>query len=225
MTQYNHLAPLSDAPTTLALFGATGGTGRAVLQKVLDDGHRVRVLARRAGALPEHPNLQVIQGDVMDPVIVRRTLLGCSAVVVCLGAPALSRSLVRSEGTQVIVDAMRLEGIDRIVCLSLMGANESRSRLTPFLRYVVFPTYLRRPTKDHERQEDILRASGLDYTIVRPPHLTDDEARGEYVHGFGDDTSGINFHISRADLASFMLAQVNASTYRKAAVCISDLAA
>ena len=206
---------------TLALFGATGGTGRQLLTRALDRGHHVVALARTPGALDPRPGLRVVGGDATDPAAVQRTLAGADAVLVALGAPALARTRIRTEGTRTIVAAMREAGIRRIGAVSLLGAHESRDQLTFFLRRLFFPLYLRRAVVDHEDQESLLAASDLDYVIARPPHLNDGPAQGTFAHGF-DDTPGLTFHLSRADLADFLLDEMERPRYRRQAVGLSD---
>jgi len=207
---------------TLAIFGATGGVGRAAVEQALEAGHRVRALVRgsadRLGV--EHPNLTILSGDVTDELAVSRTLEGVNAVICCLGAPAMSKSKVRSAGTEVIAQAMKSAGIERLLCVSLLGAQESRKELPFFLRYFLFPFYLRRPAADHETQEQIIEATDLNWTIVRPPFLTDGPATGDYAHGFIKNR-GLTLKISRADVADFMLREISSSDYSHRAVGLS----
>ncbi len=218
----------STTPTTLALFGATGGIGRALIRQALDRGHAVRALARDPSALADVDDadgrLTVLAGDVTDPDAVARALAGADAVLCALGAPALSRSRVRSEGTRTIVTAMRDRGLDRVVAVSVYGAHETRAHLTPFLRWVLFPLYLRRAVADHERQEQVLAESGLRWTALRPPHLTDGPLTGRYAAGF-DRPDDITWHVSRADVAHFALDVVDHDRYVGATPAISDVCA
>lgn len=215
-------ALLSGPPQQLAIFGATRGIGLQALQQALAAGHRVHVLVRdRARMTVESANLTVYEGDVNDAEAVRNTLQGCDAVLCCLGAPALSRSRVRSEGTQVIADVMAELGMRRILCVSLLGAGESRDGLPFFFRYLLFPTYLRRAVADHERQEAVLSQTALDWTVVRPPSLTDGPRTGRYDHGFHTGKPGLTMKISRPDVADFMLRQLNRNDYSRRGVGVS----
>ncbi|MFK7927634.1 MAG: NAD(P)-dependent oxidoreductase [Myxococcota bacterium] len=197
----------------LLIAGATGGTGRALLTLALSEGHHVSALCRRPEALDlTHPRLRIVQGDVCDPETCARAVAGQDAVMVCLGAPALTRTSVRATGTATLIDAMNALGVRRLLCVSVLGAGETRALLPFFLKYVVFPLYLRGAVIDHEHQEEVVRRSGLDWTIIRPPHLTDGPSVGGVHHGF-DDLAGLSMKISRADLAAFMLEELNTGTY------------
>ncbi len=198
----------------LAVFGATRGIGRRLTEQALAAGHRVTVLVRDPTKFDlEHDNLAVVEGNVLDPDAVRLTIRGADSVIVALGAKALSRSRIRSEGTQVVVDAMKEAGVRRLLCVSVMGAGDSMEGLPWHLRYLLFPLYLRQPLIDHEAQEAIVKGSGLDWTLVRPPFLTDGPATGEYEHGFVQNRPGLSLDISRADVADFMLRHVDSVAY------------
>lgn len=193
--------------TQLAIFGASRGVGLEALRIALRRGHSVVAVARNSAELKrEFPEAQVIQGSVTDPEVVARALKGATAVICALGAPALSHSKVRSEGTRTIIAGMRKVGVKRIVAVSVLGARESRQKLPFFFRYILFPLYLRRAVADHNVQEELLAASGLDWTAVRPPNLEDGPATGDYLAGAIDDWSQLALVVRRADLAEYMLA-------------------
>ena len=213
--------PQASAGLRLALFGATGGVGRSLVKLALAAGHQVTALVRDPARLElAHPRLTLVSGEGSDAAAVAKVVAGADAVLVALGAPALSRSRIRSEGTKLIVDAMQAAGVERIVCVSLLGVADSRTTLPLWIRYGLFPLYLRRAIADHERQEEVLRASDLAWTSVRPPFLTDGAHTGRYAHGFAT-TDGLKLEVSRADVADFMLAQLGSSTYLRRAAAIS----
>lgn len=204
---------------TLALLGATGGTGRAILDDALGRGHRVRALVREGSTLEPRPGLTIVRGDATDPGALYRLTRGVDATVVALGAPAFSKTQIRSRNAAALRDV--LPPGSRVVCLSVYGAHETRTELTFFLRRIFFPFYLRRAVADHEAQETIFEQSSLDYTLVRPPHLHDGPAEGAFVHGF-ESAEGISWKVSRADLATFMVDEVERARYSGRAVGISD---
>ena len=94
-----------------------------------------------------------------------------------------------------------------------VGVGDSRANLGFFTRYVVVGIFLRHAFADHERQEAVVRESGLDWTIVRPPHLKEGPRTGRYLHGFPPVRTPIKGWISRADVAEFMLDQLEDDTY------------
>jgi len=208
-------------PRRLALFGATGGVGRRVLDLALAEGHHVVALCRDPSRLDvAHDRLTVVEGDVLDPDAVARVVGACDSVLVALGAPAMSKSRVRSEGTAVIVRAMQRTGVRRLLCVSVYGAAETYADLPWLYRHVIFPLYLRRAVADHERQEAIIADSDLDWTIVRPPNLTDGPRTGRYDAGFGS-MQGRSLNISRADVADLMLRELATGQHAGQRVAIS----
>lgn len=201
---------------TIALFGATGKTGRHVLAQALAAGHTVRALARRPEALAEAADanaaarLTVIAGDVLDAAAVRETVRGADVVVSVFGQVKGSPPTVQTDGTQNIVDAMAEQGIRRIISLSGGGlAAEQHDRpktpdkIIKWLLQRIAPQVL----ADAEGHLLVLRASGLDFTVVRGPRLTDAPATGSYRVGW----VGVNAstQIARADLAMFILTQLD----------------
>lgn len=210
----------SACPARLAVFGATGGVGRELIALALQAGYDITALARDPARLDDAQQ-RVVAGDATDYDAVRRTVTGADVVICALGAPALSRSKVRSDGTRQIVRAMEDEGVKRLICLSVLGAGGTREGLPFFLRYVIFPLYLRRAVAEHETQEAIIRKSGLDWTIVRPPTFTDGAVTGNYAQGFDNDMAGLSLKISRADVADFMLRQLGTDAHVHQSVGIS----
>ena len=216
----NHDAQHPRSSHTVAVFGATGGLGLQLTRLALESGHRVRALVRNPErlqrALTDLPEatlarLELVQGSALAIHDVRRTVQGSTAVLSALGAPALSKSRIRSEGTATIIEAMKLEGVHRLVAISVYGLGETRKTLPFFLRFVIFPTYLRRPAADHQRQESLMASSGLRWTAVRPPNLTDTEDT-EIIHGNGV-VDGISMYVSRLAVAKFMLEQLDSDVY------------
>ncbi|MCV2490597.1 SDR family oxidoreductase [Geodermatophilus sp. YIM 151500] len=163
--------------------GATGGSGRATVESLVENGHEVTAFARRAADFPA--GVRTVIGDATVAADVDRAVRGQDAVVVALGIreDALRVRLrgssgtpldVRSRGTATVVDAMRAHGVRRLVVQSSYGVGGTRSRLPVSIR-IVFALLLRPQIADHERQERIVRASGLDWVLVQPVTLTDGE--------------------------------------------------
>ncbi len=196
--------------TTIALFGATGKTGRRVLTRLLDAGHAVRALVRDPTRLGhEHPNLHVVTGDVLDPSAVQATVTGADAVISVFGHVAGSPARVQTDGTATIVAAMREAGVTRIVSLSGGGLADPADRPKAADRIITF--LLRRlqgdVLADAEGHLEVLRGSGLDWTVVRGPRLTEKPGTGSHRVGW----VGVNAStaISRDDLADFIVTQVD----------------
>ena len=198
----------------ISVFGGTGRTGRHLVEGALEDGHEVTVLVRDPARLAvSHERLRVVEGDVLIPSRVEETVAGADAVLSALGHTKTSRKDVQARGTAHIVAAMKGHGVRRI--LSLTGAGVRDAQDEPKVVDRVFSGFLkllqRDVLKDAERHAEIIKESGLDWTIVRAPRLTDGPATGEYRVGAVGRNSGTK--ISRADVAGFMLRALADGSY------------
>lgn len=204
----------------IAVFGATGGTGRQVVEQALAAGHQVTALVRDPARLDiQSPHLSIVEGNVLDPAHVAATIEGADAVVVSLGNTANNPDYVVSQGTKVIVDAMQQAGTPRrIVVVSSLGVGDSIDQV-PFAFKMLMKTVLKKAMDDKERQEALVQQSGLDWTIVRPGGLTDGPATGQAKAGL--DAKITAGQVSRADVAAFVLQQLADDTYLHQAPAIS----
>lgn len=206
----------------LLIFGATGSIGRQLVEQALEQEHTVTAFARDPVKLDiKHANLQVVQGDVMDLALVEKAVQGQDAVLCVLGSGGKRKGTIRSEGTQHIIRAMEKAGIQRFICQTTLGAGDSWGNLNFFWKYIMFGTILREVFADHERQENYVKQSGLDWTIVRPGAFVDGNRTGEYRHGFPVTDKTSKLKISRADVADFMLKQLTNDTYLRKTPSVS----
>ena len=197
----------------LLIFGATGGTGRQLVEQALGQGHAVTAFARNPARLDiKHANLSVAQGDVLDFASVVPAMQGQEAVLAVLGTPARKERTVRSEGTRNIVRAMEQVGVRRLISQSTVGIGDSQEMLPFRYKYILVPLLLRDAFAEHERQEHHIRQSQLEWTIVRPGALTNGNHTGVYQHGLAV-TDRIKVKVSRADAADFILKQLPDETY------------
>lgn len=210
----------------LLVFGATGGTGRQIVEQALAQGHAVTAFVRDAGKLGiDHPKLTIRTGDVLNGADVEGAVPGHDAVLSAIGAPALKTGTVRSTGTRNIVLAMEKAGVRRLICQTSLGYGDSRATLdrTPFyFKYIIVPFFLRKGFADHALQEDHIKRSKLDWTIVRPGTLTDGPRTGAYRHGFESNDRTVKAEVSRADVADFMLKQLADATYLRRTPGVSN---
>ncbi|WP_424098593.1 NAD(P)-dependent oxidoreductase [Moorena producens] len=198
----------------ILIFGSTGATGRQVVEQALEQGHRVTAFARNPAKLDiKHTNLKVVQGDVMDLPSVEKAIQGQEAVVCVLGAGQKMTGTIRSQGTQQIIHAMEKAGIRRFICQSTLGAGDSWENLNFFWKYIMFGFLLRNVFADHQRQENYVFQSGLDWTIVRPGAFVDGNRTGKYRHGFPSNDKTSKLKISRADVADFIVKQLADDKY------------
>jgi len=204
----------------IAVFGATGGTGREVVKQALAAGHQVTALARNPASLDgADPGLTVIAGNVLDIEAVQQVLAGADAAVVSLGNTANNPDSVVSQGTGVILDAIAMQGGPRrLVVVSSIGVGDSKDQV-PFAFKMLMKTVLRKAMEDKERQEALVKASGLDWIIVRPGGLTDGPAIGKNKSGLDPRISA--GQVARADVAAFVLQQLTDDTYLRQAPAIT----
>ena len=198
----------------VAVFGASGRTGRPLVEQALAAGHEVTAFVRDAAKLEMgHERLTVVEGDVKDPAKVREAVEGADAVLSALGHTKSSAKDVQTVGTANIVAAMQDVGVGRLV--SLTGAGVSDPKDEPKLFDKAITTLLKLVQKDVLRDAEnharAIEESGLDWIIVRGPMLTEGEKKGEYRVGYVGKNSGTK--ISRADVADFMLRQTEDDTY------------
>ncbi|MBJ6109674.1 SDR family oxidoreductase [Hymenobacter sp. BT523] len=206
----------------LLVFGATGGTGRQLVEQALTQGHTVTAFARNPAKLAvQHPRLRVVPGDVLDAAAVQAAVAGHDAVLSALGAPAGHKAPVRSAGTRHILEAMAQAGVRRFVCLTTLGMGDSRPALPFAYKYLIVPLFLRSAFADSEIQEAYIRDSGVEWTIARPATLTNGPHTGQYRHGFPATEPGLKIKISRADVADFMLRQLREPIYLRQAASLS----
>ncbi|MGW0245957.1 NAD(P)-dependent oxidoreductase [Nocardia goodfellowii] len=205
----------------IAVFGATGTVGRVVVEQALAQGHEVTAFTRNAaGVGRQHERLRVVEGDVFDPNSVERAVAGQDAAIIALGDDR--KGQVRFGGTKSVIEAMNRTGVKRLIVQSSLGVGDSRPNLNFLWKYVIFGIVLRKAYADHGRQEELVRASDLDWTIVRPAAFTDGPRTGAYRRGFGPDEQGLRLKIARADIAEFYLEQLTDPAYVRRAVSISN---
>lgn len=203
----------------IALFGATGGAGQQIIAQALESGHVIQALVRDPARLShQNPNLSLITGDVLDPAAVAQTLAGADAAIVSLGNTANNPDWIVSNGTHVIIEAMKPRGPRRLVVITSLGVGDSKDQV-PFAFKMLMKTVIKKPMEDKERQEQIVRASGLDWTIIRPGGLTNGPRTGQYR--FGLDPKITAGQVSRADVAAFTLRQLDDMTFLHQAPAIT----
>ncbi len=195
----------------IALFGGTRGVGRQVLVQALEKEWGIKLLARNPGAVPPEAGLQVIGGDAMDPGKVIQTITGCDAVVCCLGPAKGSPRDVCSRWTEIIIPAMQKFSLTRIVVITGMGTGDSLKQIPGWYRWL-FRLLLRSSLADKERQEALLRDSGLDWTIIRPGGLTDKPTANPPAIGV-DQTTPARM-VSREAVAALVVQELESGEYR-----------
>ena len=200
----------------IALFGASGQTGQEFLDQALKEGYIVKALVRTPSKINQtSPDLEVIQGDVLNYDDVEKTVADTEVVVSLFGHVKGSPEWLQTNGTENIVKAMKQYQVERIISLSGGGLPFEKDepkfpdKMIRFIMKVAVPKVL----KDAERHAEVLEKSGLKWTIVRGPRLTNDPKKGEYRVGW----VGVNAStkVGRADLADFILEEVEKEAYNE----------
>lgn len=205
------------------VFGATGTIGALAVEELLIHGHQVTAFARAPEKLKiPHENLTLAKGNALSEADVSKAIKGHEAVVVALGSGMSRTSRVRSKGTLNVIHGMQMHGVTRLICQSTLGTFETRANLNFFWKHVMFGALLRPVYRDHELQETLVRASGLDWTIVRPSAFADGPAKGEFKVDFAPTERRLALNISRADVAAFLARQLSDLSFRHRAVSISN---
>jgi putative NADH-flavin reductase len=192
------------------VIGASRGIGLETVRCALAAGHRVRALARGAASIPiDEARLEKVPADALDRAAVSASLKGTDAVIETLGAPkdlaaTLWGTRVFSDATRILVDAMREEGIRRLVAVTGIGAGDSRGHGGLLYDAIAFPLMLKRVYDDKDVQEQMIRASGLDWTIVRPGLLRSGTATGR-TRALTDSKDWRAGSVTRADVAAFLV--------------------
>ncbi len=199
----------------LLIIGATGGTGRELVQQALEHGHHVTAFARDPAKVKiKHERLVVVKGDVLDRTSVELAVKGMDAVLSALGHKRwIIPTRIVSEGTRNIVTAMEKHGVRRLVCETSLGVSDSRGKLGLYYTLFVIPVIVFSYFRDKERQEKLIKESGLDWIIVRPGQLTNGKKRGKYRSGLDIGNYVTTVSISRADVADFMLKHLTGDIY------------
>ena len=191
------------------IVGATGQLGKLVTQTALNANHSVIAFSRRPEKLQlTHPKLRLHAGDVQAETDIDAAVTECDAVIVTIGAGMSRSGTVRSAGTQNVINAMREHGVKRLICQSTLGAQESWSNLNFYWKVIMFGAIIKPVFKDHERHEQTVQDSELDWTIVRPSAFTDKPGRGDYLVDIQPGQRHLTLKISKQEIANFLVAQL-----------------
>jgi putative NADH-flavin reductase len=208
---------------TLAVFGASGGTGRALIARAAELGWPVHALVRATGApIAMTGHLKLRKGELPSLDDVSLVVMGTDAVCCVFGPRLSSTDAVCAEATRTIVEAMKRLGVRRLICLTgaMIGAYPE-NRSAP-LEWMAGSFERRRPAlaADRAEQERVVRESGLDWTLVKPPRLTDGPAR-RHVRIGPDLRVGLLSRVSRSGLAAAILEEIESPSHLRQAVFVA----
>jgi putative NADH-flavin reductase len=207
----------------ITVLGATGGTGTCLVRQALDRGHDVTAVVRDPSRLAADlaGRLEVHVAGTLSAEAVAPAVAGSEAVLSALGGHGNGPTSVGRDGAAAAIEAMRDGGVSRLIVVSASGAYPGPGD-DPFTRWVVKPILgrvLKHPFADMRRMEETVRASGLDWTIVRPPRLTNGRRTGRYRTRTGRNVLG-GVILSRADLADCMLNLLTRPESARTVVCV-----
>jgi uncharacterized protein YbjT (DUF2867 family) len=207
----------------ILIVGASQGTGALTVREACARGHEVTAFARNPQKLDfAHEKLTPLRGDFHDAQSVSAAVRGNDAVIVTASATSLrvfkEDPQYFSRGTRHVLDAMKEHGVKRLVILSALGTGESRKLVNFFVDKLLVGFLLKVPFEDHQRQEELVKASGLDWVIARPGRLTNGPAHKKYVAHAA--LAPVPFAISRADLADFLVRAATEDSWVRKAVQI-----
>lgn len=203
------MQPLS-TPTKIALFGGTNGVGLECLKKMLSQNYLVTVLARNPSKISDivSENLKVIQGNMLDPLSVDSVLKGNEVVLNALGTTKDSGVDICSKGTKILLDGMKKNGVKKIITCTSLGTGDSYQKCNWVSKFFIWAV-ISGPIADKVIQEDLIKASGLDYVIIRPSGLINRKFTGNYRVDY--NVSGGT--VARADVADWMVKQINSNEW------------
>jgi len=194
----------------IIVFGATGIVGRQLVKQALHKGYQVKAFGRNVYTedLPDNDQLELVVGALFDTGQVYQAIKGCDAVLSALGGDSSGSDLTRSLGMKNIVAQMQKAGVKRIVAVGGLGSLNADED-TLIMDTPDYPSGSLAVSKEHWKAYQYLKDSGLDWTIVCPPEIVDDEATGVF-HSFADYLPpAYSDSINAGDLALFMLNEMN----------------
>ncbi len=211
----------------IIIFGATGFSGQAILEEAIKQCHEVTILVRDASKIQSrYNNVNIVEGNVLDPEVVASVLHHQEAVIQCLGVGGKGDgkpTTFISEANKIIVDEMEKQKVPRLIAMSNVGAGNSLSFQPWFFTNFILPYFmkwLKVIIDDKNRMEPTIMNSELDWTIVRCPNIVDKTPKGN-VHATLD-SKGLKLSITLGDMAEFIVHQLTDSTYSKQAPSISN---
>jgi len=206
----------------ILVLGATGATGRLIIRQALAKGHGVVALVRSKAKAADLAGAELFEGDARDAAALTRAIAGCDAVVSSLGSPMtpFREVTMLSTATRALVGVMAKQNVRRLVCITGMGAGDSRGHGGFIFDRLFLPLMLRKVYEDKDRQEDAIRASALDWIIVRPTVLNDKPASG-HTRALTDLSGVQGGTIARADVAVFVVQQLVIDTWLRKAPLIT----
>jgi putative NADH-flavin reductase len=199
----------------IVVFGASGGTGRELVKQGLAQGHEVTAFVRNPAAYTGGGRLHVVVGDARDAKAVSVAIVGQQAVLSALGG-TLGDDTLLPESMGHILAAMKQEGVRRLIVLGASGVDPGAAKRlsggTRFFLRVLQATMLKKPFRSQRAMQMRIHASDTDWTVVQPPRLLNKPGTGS-LRVDGEALPANGTQIARADVATFMLAQLTSEEW------------
>ncbi len=203
--------------------GAGGKSGRLVVEKAVLAGHSVTALVHSQEDAKSHPfagEVKLVTGDVHDRPLLRSAMEGCEGVIDAIGGSTPYRDTdLESTAARAVLDTMEQTGAKRLIVISVLGAGESKAQTGFFYEHLLMAVFLRGAMKDKNAMEAEVRGSSVAWTLVRPPVLSDADATGSVKIVPEGETA---HKITRADLAQFLVDQLESDAYLNQAVTVEN---
>lgn len=209
------------------LLGATGFSGKEVLNELLSKKHNVTIITRNKSSVDStDENLTVLEGNVMDENLINEAVKNQDAVINCLGIGGKGNAKpnnLLSDATKILVNSMERSNVKRLLCMSNVGAGNSM-RFQPWIFSKVILPYFMKWLKviidDKNIMEPIVMNSNLDWTILRFPNIVNKPPKGKIITTL--DGKGLKMSIANKDLAHFIVEQLNDNEFIYKAPCVSN---
>ena len=208
------------------VIGAAGKTGKLVVERAVAAGHTVTALVHQHDNPDDHKNedfpagVELIHGDVRNPSRLEQVMAGQHAVIDAIGGSTPYRETdLETSSALALIAAMKAAGAKRLLVISSLGVGDSTQHAGFFYEHILMPTFLRGSIPDKGNMESAVDHSGLEFVIVRPPVLSDSDAKGTVNVLTGEEKAS---SLTRADLAQFLVDQLTSDQYLGQAITIAN---
>ena len=202
------------------VLGATGSVGQHILRLGTERGHEITALVRNPERLKSwESRVRLIKGDALDKDAVEQAVRGQEAAIYAIGVKTIGRTTLFSQSTRILIDALERDRVKRLVCITGVGAGETKGHGGFLYDRILFPLFTKRMYEDKDIQEPLIQKSSLDWVIVRPAMFREGTAPAEFEAV--TDVRGVTLtRVSRAEVAAFVLDQLTDDRYLRKAVFI-----
>ena len=200
--------------------GATGGVGRLVVEEALKRRHEITALARSPEKLGDLASrIRIVQGDALDTSAVATSVSGQDAVIYALGVGNVRHTTLFSNSTRVLLTAMKDHGVRRLICVTGVGAGETKGHGGLLYDWILYPLFTRGIYADKDKQERLIKDDNTEWTIVRPAPFRKDTPPGP-LRAITDVDDVTLRRISRLEVAQFLVDELEQNRYVRQSVFI-----